>query len=802
MDRIYLPEGLTRSERTEKLNKSMRGTKTCICVERARLVTESYKMTEGQPVILRRAKALAYILKNMTIFIGDDELIVGNHASHQRWAPMFPDLFAFSKEELDYCPVRNVDTLCIPEEDKAYLMNDIYPYWKGKNLSDISHSYFPKDILELLSKDIKVFDPLSRLKSGYGHYVANFRKIINSGFVQVETEAEFYLKNLDELDPDYSEKMLFYQSVIIICQAIEEYASRFHQLALKLAGSESDPRRKKELQLIAGACACVPYNPATNFHEALQSYYFTILIDYIFQNGSAISAGRFDQYIYPFYIRDINEGRISKDEAQEFIEALFVKHSDIIKAGTYGSVKNNGGFATTIHLSISGVDENGKDATNELSYMVLDADRNVFNSEPNIGVKVSTDCPDRLIEKLIETLVVKEGGKYPIFNDRAISQALMDQDAVSEKDARDFCVVGCVEPTPSDSCMGITNACFFNVAKCLELALNNGVCMLTNEQLGPETGDPKTFNTFQQVLDAFEEQLTYFADKTILTLNIITKVISIYAPHIYCSLILDDCLEKGLDAAAGGARYNFIGVQAVGVIDTADSLVALNELVYKKKEISMSELVEALKNNFSNDEILRQKLINRVPKFGNDILEPDEMARYVAEKYCMKMKRGKDFRGGNYRAGLYCLSSNTPFGQQTAALPSGRPAKTPLEDGGVSPKHGMDMNGPTAAIKSIARINHSLATNGTNYNQKYLPALLKNAKSRKHLVEIIKAYFALDGFQIQFNVVSPETLKKAQLNPEEYRGLVVRVAGYSAFFVELDKDIQDEIISRTENVSF
>lgn len=796
-EKIYLPEGIRREERTKRLNDSMRGTKPGICVERARLVTESYKMTEGEPVILRRAKALAYILDHMTVFINDDELIVGNHASKQRWAPMFPEICPFSKKELDLCPTRNVDTLQISEEDKKYLLEEIYPYWAKKNLSDISFNYFPNDLAAMLTSDIKVFDPISRSRSGYGHYIADIRKVVEKGFVFIEGEAQKYLIELSILDPNYAEKMLFYKSVSIICQAMKRFAERYSRLAKKMAEVEKRVYRKRELELIATVCKTVPYYPAQTYHQALQSYWFTLLVDYIFQNGSAISAGRFDQYIYTYYKKDIESGFMSRDDAQELLEALLIKHCDIVKAGTFSSAKNNGGFATTTHLTLSGVDKEGNDATNDLSHLILEADRNVFNFEPNIGIRVSLKTPDSIIEKVLETLVLKEGGKYPIFNDDAIIPALC-ADGVNLELSREYGVVGCVEPTPSGSCMGITNASFFNVAKCLELALNNGICMLSGKRMGPETGNPTEFTSFEDLLEAFLQQMNYFVDHMILALNIIIKTIAENTPHIYCSLLLDDCLAKGLDSTAGGTRFSYVGVQGVGIIDTADSLEAIKKLVFEEKRVAMSELIDALKTNFEGNEVLRQILINHAPKFGNDNDEVDRLAQFVAEKYCTSVKRGKDFRNGQYRAGLYCLSSNVPLGKQTAALPSGRLACSPLGDGGLSPKHGMDTRGPTAAARSVAKINHAMATNGVNYNQKYLPTILTTAQNRHRLVKLIRTYFELGGFQIQFNIVTAETLRKAQMNPDAYRGLVVRVAGYSAFFIELDKDVQNEIILRTE----
>jgi formate C-acetyltransferase len=800
MNGKYLSQGISREERTKRLNSRMRNQSPGVCTERARLVTESDKNTPGEPVMIKRATALNHILSNMSVYILDDELIVGHHASKLRYAPIFPEICSFSEKELDLFPVRKVDTLQISPEDKDYLLKEIFPYWEGKKLADLTAHYFPEDLRKELGHKNRIFNPISRTRSGYGHYVPDFPMVINEGFISIERRAKKALDELSDFDPCYSEKMHFYKSVIIICGGIKTFAERYSRLAVKMAEKENDPGRKQELELIASVCARVPYYPAENFHEALQSYFFTLLIDYIFQNGSAVSAGRFDQYMYSFYKKDVEEGILVKEEAQALLEALLVQHLDIIKAGAYESVRNNGGFATTIHMTLSGTDSNGNDATNDLTYLTLDADRCVFNSEPNIGIRISRNTPDDVIEKVLTNLVSLEGGKYPIFNDDGVIPAL-ERDGVTQSDARNYSVVGCVEPTPSGNTMGLTNSCFFNVAKCLELALNNGICMLTGEEMGVKTGDVSEMNNFDDVWNAFYLQLEYFCRRATLAMNIIVDSIARFAPHIYCSMITKDCMERGLDSAAGGARYNYVGIQGVGIIDTADSLSVLKQVVFEEKKKSLAEFRDILQKNYENEEVFRQYCINRVAKYGNDIDNADTMAVKVAESYCKTICRGKDFRGGMYRAGMYCLSSNTPIGRQTGALPSGRLAETPLGDGGISPKHGMDMCGPTAAAKSVAKIDHSLATNGVNFNQKYLTSLMRNKDNRTRLIQLIRTYFKMKGFQIQFNILSPETLKNAQAHPEAYRSLVVRVAGYSAFFVELDTEIQNEIISRTELVA-
>lgn len=791
-----LPEGIERETRTEFLNHAMRSVVPSICVERAKIVTESYKRTEGMPYVMRRAIALKDMLEQMTIFIDKEELIVGNHGSRARAALIFPEFGTMDKKELDLMPVRKVDTLQISEQDKKFLLEDIYPYWKNRCTGDISRYYINETIMEVLDSPYRVFNPLSRTRSGYGHYLPNVEKVLKTGFCGIEKEARCRLEGLDLADPELTEKTNFYKSVLIICEGVCAFQKRFAVLAEKMAREESDERRRKELLLIGANCKKVPYLPAETFYEALQSYWFSILIDYCGQNGSAISGGRVDQIFYPYYRKDVDAGLMVEEEARELLEALWVKHSDIIKAGTYSSAKNNGGFATTVNVVLGGVNADGEDAVNELTYLCLEAEKSVFNSEPNTSIRISGRNPDRFMKRIIEILVEKEGGKLPFFNDDLIIDALLE-DGISLEDARNYAIVGCVEPTPYGNTMGRTNACYFNLAKCLELAMFDGVCQMSGKQMGPKTGRFEDFTSFEQVREAYEKQVEYFVKMMVSSLNAIEKLHADYGQHIYCSMLLDGCMESGRDCTRGGAKYDFEGVQGVGMADVGDSLTAVKKLVFEEKRVEKEALLEGMRTNFEANPMLKYILVNKAPKYGNDIEEADEMASYVGEHYCNCVRRYVNTSGGKYRPGLFCLSSNTPLGKQVCALPSGREAGTPLGDGGISPKHGMDLLGPTAAAKSVAKVKHALASNGVNFNLKFLPAILKTDEDRQKLVDLIRAYFSIGGMHIQFNILSPEKLLDAQKQPEKYRSLVVRVAGYSAFFVELDKDIQDEIISRT-----
>ena len=792
----FLPEGISREDRTKFLNERMRNIKPSICIDRAKLLTQSYQQSEGAPYILRRALALKHVLENMCIFIDEEELIVGNHGSRPRSAPIFPEFGSLSEKELDMMPTRKVDTLQISLEDKQILLHQIYPWWKDRCTGDMAKYYIPEENMEVLNSPYRVFDPLSRTRSGYGHYLPNIPKILLGGFQGVEQQTKQMLDALDPTAPQATEKRCFYQSILIVIEGICSFSSRYSVLAAEMSAKCMDVRRQKELLLISENCKNVPYKPASNFFEALQSYWFIILIDYISQNGSAISGGRFDSFMEPFYKQDIQKGSMTQDEARELMEALWVKHSDIIKAGTYNAARNNGGFATTVNLVLGGLNSHGDDITSDFSMLCLDAESSVFNSEPNVSIRVHPKTPNKFLMRILGILVDKEGGKLPMFNDAAIIGALM-ADGVSLEDAREYAIVGCVEPTPVGNTMGITNACYFNMAKCLELALFDGKCTFSGQQIGPHTGDAAHFSNFQQVLEAYEKQVQYFTDMMVSSLNAIELLHAKITPHIYSSMLLDGCLDKGLDCTAGGAKYNFIGVQGVGVADVGDSLTAIKKLVFDQKTVSMTRLLAGLYNNFEDDPLLLQMLLNKVPKYGNDIDEADEMVAYAGRQYCKCFDHKYDYRNGKYRPGLFCLSSNTPLGRQVCALPSGRLSGTPLADGGISPKHGFDTHGPTAVAKSVAKLDHSLAVNGVNFNLKFLPSIVKTADDKQKLIDLIRSYFSMGAFHIQFNIISTEKLIEAQKHPEQYRSLVVRVAGYSAFFVELDRDIQNEIIART-----
>jgi len=768
-----------------------------MCIERARLLTESYRHTEAKPVILRQAKAFYHVLSEMTVFILDDELIVGHQTSKHRGVPVYPETDSrYLREEIDLFPIRDQDRLIVLEKDKKELLNEILPFWENRNTGDLVFERTPDETKKVWLHEHGIFHPELHVHGSYGHWIPDFKKILEEGMdhqIEVVTEK---LRSLNPLDPLGLEKREFYESLLICCDAAILFANRYAQKAWELSKNESDLRRKKELELIATVCERVPAKPARTFHEALQAYWFTMLLCWISQSGTAISCGRFDQLMYPYFRRDIERGTITKDEAHELLEALWIKHTEIMRNYDCHCARYFAGWSVSVHMDVGGMDARGLDATNELTYMCMDAEEKVANTQPNFSLRVHDASPQDLLLRAIEVVRKVHTGKPAFFNDDAIVPALLS-DGVPLEGARDYGIIGCVEMVPQQGTCGITNAAMSNLAKALELALNDGKCRLCGQQYGPRTGDPRNFGTFAELLQAFEKQIAWYVAHMVQALNTIERVHSEICPQPFASLVTKGCVEKGQDFTRGGPVFNYTGPQGVGLADVADSLAAIRKFVFEEKTLSIEELLAVLDADFGENEPLRQVLL-AAPKYGNDDDSVDDLARYVARVYCSEVSKYRNTRGGHYRPGMYAVSSNVPLGLNVGALPSGRKAKEPLADGGLSVKHGMDRHGPTAAVKSVAKVDHALSTNGTLLNQKFHPSALDSQEGREKLATLIRTYFALGGNHIQFNCIDADTLRDAKKHPEKYRSLVVRVAGYSAYFVDLDPGVQDDIIARTE----
>lgn len=785
--------------RTKQLNDILVAVHPEICVERARIVTESYKETEGQPMIIRRAKAMKKLLAEMTIFIQEDQLIVGAQASKLRSSPIFPETEAhYVKDEIDLFETREQDRLIIPPEVRRELLEDIIPYWEHQTVQDFVYGACPDDLMDVIKLENQIFSVDIHVTGSIGHVICDYDKILKYGFGGMKELVEKKQAELDMTKPDAIEKYNFFEAEKILCEAMILWSRRYAELAREKAAQEANERRKKEYEMIAEICSNVPEKPATNFREAIQSFWLTHCMLYMEQNGLAVSVGRFDQFMYPYYKSSIEDGSITKEEAQELLECLWIKFTEIMRAYNYECAKYYAGFSISENLVVGGCDKNGKCSVNELSYMCLDAEDHTTLPQPNLSVRFCRDMPEEFLYRAVE--VVSKGRTKPeFFNDEVAIVNLM-RDGVSMEDARNYSISGCVEAVPPH-CDGETNAAMSNIAKALEFALNDGKDRLNGIQVGPKTGDPRNFKSIDDVIDAFRIQVEWYVDKMVEALNIIEKVHAVHYPLPYFSLLLDDCCEKALDVTAGGARYNFTGPQAVGFADCANSLAVIEKLVFEDKRLTMEQLISALDNNFEGNEVLRQICINKVPKWGNDEDFVDQFGVKVADIYCNAVSKYKNTRGGVFRPGIYSVSGNVPAGMAVGATPNGRFATTALADG-IGVQHGTDKKGPNAITRSCSKLNHESIGNGTILNEKFTPKLLENRQGKEALCSLIKTYFEEGGWHIQFNVVAADTLREAQKDPEANKSMIIRVAGYSAFFVELDKAVQDDIIFRTEHTSF
>lgn len=783
-----------------------------ICPERALLWTESYAQTEGEPQEVRMAKALAHSLKNMSIWIGDEELLVGNQASNPRAAPVFPEIsYDWFLDEMEEFPFekRPGDRFLIDEETKEKLRG-IGDFWKGKTVHERIKGMMPEDALMAeVSYGAGVFLAVNYFFTGVGHIQANFREVFAKGFLGIKAEAEEGLEKLDLSDPENIPKRSFYQSIIITCDAVIDFAKRYADLAREMAGEEEDPQRQEELEQIAENCDRIPANPPRNFWEALQVWWFVQLIIQIESSGHSISPGRFDQYMYPFYERDIEEGAITREFAQELIEVAWMKLNEINKIRDWGSTKAFGGYPMFQNLILGGQDRQGRDATNELSYMCLDATAHVRLPQPSLSVRIWDETPEDFWTKISK--VNKIGlGMPAMYNDGVIIPAMLNRGR-SLEDARDYTIIGCVEPDVPGWEYGWHDAAFFNMNYVLELAINDGYCTNCSEdcpiwadcagagdRLGLPTGTLADFQSLDEVKEAYEKQMEHFVRLLAITDNSIDIGHDELKPLPFLSCVIKPCVERGLGVTSGGAKYNFIGPQGVGVANVADGLSAINHLVFENGQMSGAELLEALESDWEGYEDLHA-LINseQIPHYGNDDPFVDDLAHYGALVYCKEVEKYRNHHGGMFQPGLYPVSANLPAGAMQGTTPDGRKAGEAVADG-VSPVHGHDVRGPTAVVKSAAKLDHEIASNGTLLNQLFHPSALEGTTGDQNFEAMMKVFFDNKGLHDQHNVVGVDMLKDAQKHPEKYSGLVVRVAGYSVFFTTLDPDLQNDIIGRTE----
>ncbi|KGM95773.1 pyruvate formate-lyase [Clostridium novyi A str. 4552] len=789
------------TKRVEKLKEQILSASPCIEVERARLLTESFKETEDEPIILRKAKALEKILNEIPIVIREGELIVGSLTKNSRSAQVFPEFSnKWLVEEFEKLPKRTSDSFQISEEVKSEL-KEIFKYWEGKTVSELATSYMPEETLSAMGA--KVFTVANYYFNGLGHISVDYKKVLELGFKGIVDEIKHQMDKADKSDPEYIKKRTFWEAVIISCEATINYAKRYAKLAEELSEKTEDSKRKEELLKIAEICNKVPENPATTFYEACQSFWFIQAVISLESNGHAISPARFDQYMYPYFKNDIDNDVVTKEQNREILQCLWVKFNDLTKVRDETTTKAFSGYSMFQNLIVGGQTEEGKDATNELSYMCLDATGSLKLPQPSLSVRIWSKTPEEFLLRTCE--LTRLGTGLPAFyNDEVIIPMLVNNGMTLE-DARDYAIVGCVEPQKPGKTDGWYDAAFFNLAQILKLTIDNG--KMDGKQVGPRTGEFEEFKNIDEVIEAYKKQMEYFVSQMVSADNCVDIAHRERAPLPFLSAMLDDCIAKGKSIQEGGGHYRFSGPLGVGIANVGDSFMAIKKLVFDDEKITLDKLKQALDTNFGEDEKdegkknelqgIKQMLLHRAPKFGNDIDEVDEFTREGALIYCNEVLKHFNQRGGKFLPGLYPVSNNVHLGSLVGATPDGREAYQPIADG-VSPTRGADVNGPTAAANSVAKLEHYAAPSGTLFNQKFNPNSLKGDNGLKNLATLIRSYFDHKGMHIQFNVVDKNVLLDAQKHPEKYRDLIVRVAGYSAQFICLDKGIQDDIIKRTE----
>lgn len=789
------------SPRVQALKEEILSAKPCIEAERAVIVTESFKETEDKPMILRKALALKKILEEIPIAIRDRELIIGTMTKNPRSAQVFPE---FSNQwlvnEFDEIGKRKSDSYMISEETKKTLLS-CFSYWRGKTVNELATGYLEPETRDAMNAN--TFTVGNYWFNGLGHYVVDYEKVLTKGIRGLREEVEQQMATASKADPSYMEHMKFWEALLITFDGAVTYARRYSALAKELAEKEKNPERRAELENLAEICAKVPEYPAETFYEAMQSFWIIQLVISLESNGHAISPGRFDQYMYPFYRKDAAEGKISHEFAQELINCLWVKFNDLSKIRDYVTTLAFSGYGMFQNLIVGGQTRDGRDAANDVTFMCIDATGEVKLPQPSFSARVWTGATQKYLRHTAR--LTRLGLGFPAFyNDEVIIASLVSR-GIALEDARDYAIVGCVEPQAVAKTDGWFDAAFFNLARVLEITLHNGKA--DGKQIGPVTGDLEDFKNIEEIIAAYKKQIAYFVNQMVLADNCVDLAHRKRAPLPFVSSLMDDCIAVGKSIQEGGAHYRSSGPLGVGVANVGDAFMAIKELVFDKKMLSLRDLKKALETDFGkqcDDEFSKKKyekirlmLINRAPKYGNDIDEVDYYTREGAQIYCKEVEKYTNLRGGKFLPALYPVSNNVHLGDQVGATPDGRYSHSPIADG-VSPSRGMDVKGPTAAASSVAKLDHMIATSGTLYNQKFSPQALKGDSGLDHLISLITAFFAKKGMHIQFNVVDKDTLLKAQQHPEEYRDLIVRVAGYSAQFIILDKDVQNDIIARTE----
>ncbi len=802
---IKHPENLGgMNERVRRLRQQNFDTPTTLSIERARIETAFYKENYGtMPIAVLRARNFYEICQKKTIYIGPDELIVGERGPVPKAVPTFPELTCHSVEDLHTLDTRELQSYHISQEDIDIYEREVIPYWKGKTQRERIFNHVSREWEDAYHAG--VFTEFMEQRAA-GH-TAMDGKMYHEGLLDVKRRIEDRISRLDYIyDPEATDKQQELEAMAISCDAAILFAERHAELAEKLASEEQDAQRKKELEKIADVCHWVPAHAPRDFWEAIQMYWFVHLGTVTELNGwDSMNPGHIDQHLFPFYKKGVDEGKLTRDEAKELLSCLWIKFNNqpappkvgvtALESGTYNDFTN---------INIGGVDRNGCSATNELSFMMLEIQEELHELQPGLSIHIAENTPDDFLIEGIK--VIRQGHGYPsIFNPDTYIKELM-RDGKTLEDAREGGCSGCIEVGAFGKEAYLLTG-YLNTPKILEITLNNGFDPISGKQLGPKTGDPRLFENFEQLYEAWHAQMVYFVNLKLSVNNYIERMFSLYAPATFLSLFIDDCIEKGRDYYSGGARYNTTYIQCTGLGTITDCFTTLKKHVYEDHRYTMDQMLKALASNWGenlddasekmNAEVMRQYIRNHTPFFGNDDEYADTIAVRVYEDLVKAIDNRPNTRGGRTRLNMLSTTCHNYFGSVCGATPNGRMAYFAISDG-TSPAHGADSKGPSAVIKSLGKLDQT-KSGGTLLNVRFVPNLLRRDEDLKKFASFVRTYFKFGGHHIQFNIVDTETLLDAQKHPDLYKDLLVRVAGYSDYFNDMTEQLQNEIIARTEN---
>lgn len=787
------------TDRIEKIRQNYINSKPAISYERARIWTESHMKTEGQSIPIRRATAFKDTCEQLEVKIFEGELIVGATGEFRKCGILTPEFsWVWVDREMDNFDKRVQDPYVMTDEQREYVRKNIFPYWRGKSLEESFLAQLPKETAKV-AVDTGIVDNDSKWRQAVGEITPDYQDVLfKKGFGGIIKEAKDHISKLNDITAENMKKKEFYESVILTSEGIITYANRYSDKAKEMAAAENDSKRKEELLKIAEICKKVPENPPATFYEAIQFVWFTQVGGIISENPLALNIGRFDQFMYPYYKADIEKGSITKDEAQELIEALWLKLSEWVWTISANTAEFFAGYNQFQNLTVGGKTRDGKDATNDLSFMALQATEKIKTHQPGLSVRIHQDCPREFLDAVTD-LVSKGTGFPAIHSDQAGYQMLINA-GYEPEDARDWNNCGCVVPHFRKTGEW-TSAVNINFTAALEYALNQGYSRINGDKIGLDEKDPKLFESYEEVENAFYKQFDNLVKHSVISTLAAQKLHKELVPRPFLSSCIENCLNEGVDLVDAGAKYNLGPVlTGIGLAVTSNSLAVIKKLVFEDKAVDMGTLTDAINANWEGYEELRQKALS-VSKYGNDNDYVDDIAIKMANYYYKEGHKYKDINGNSFNTAFMGISNYLPTGKVVGATPCGRKAKEPLSEG-VSPFAGSDTSTPLAAMRSAAKLNQDIHSGGTLLNLRLSEDLVSTKRGQSNLGNMIQTFFALGAFHVQFNTVSTETLRKAQEHPENYKDLLVRVAGYSTQFVNLSRSMQDAIIARTAHENY